>query len=131
MWRRRRRCPLPAIPRRLRRADLFLRRLPAGCVVVVVLAGLASADIHRVEDHAHDPRTHGGELAHCALRAAQIFAEERGLDPTDEREALMDLLTRRWRSARPVLTGQQLAQAELIMTQYTGLWKQPGLVPQT
>ena len=36
------------------------------------------------------------------LRAAQIFAEERGLDVTDERAALMDLLTRRWRSARPV-----------------------------
>lgn len=63
------------------------------------------------------------------LRAAQVFAEERGLDPTDEREALMDLLTRRWRSARPVLTGQQLAQAELLMTQYTGLWQLPTLVP--
>jgi glycerol-3-phosphate dehydrogenase len=65
----------------------------------------------------------------CGLRAAQIFAEERGLDPTDEREALMDLLTRRWRSARPVLTGSQLAQAELLMTQYTGLWQLPALVP--
>ena len=63
------------------------------------------------------------------LRAAQIFAEERGLSVPDEREALMDLLTRRWRSARPVLTGQQLAQAELLMTQYTGLWQLPTLVP--
>jgi glycerol-3-phosphate dehydrogenase len=66
---------------------------------------------------------------HCGLRAAQLFAEERGLDASDEREALMDLLTRRWRAARPVLTGQQLAQAELLMTQYTGLWQLPTLVP--
>ena len=62
----------------------------------------------------------------CALRAAQIFAQERGLDPTDERAALMDLLERRWRSARPVLTGQQLAQAELLMLEYTGVWQMPG-----
>jgi len=66
---------------------------------------------------------------HCGLRAAQIFAEERGLDPTGEREALMDLLGRRWRSARPVLTGQQLAEAELVMTQYTGLWQAPAQTP--
>ena len=65
----------------------------------------------------------------CGMRLAQIFAEERGLDGTDEREALMDLLTQRWRSARPVLTGQQLAQAELLMTQYTGLWQQPSAKP--
>lgn len=64
-----------------------------------------------------------------ALRAAQIFAEERGLDATDERQALMELLARRWRSARPVLQGQQLAQAELLMTQYTGAWQLPTLVP--
>jgi glycerol-3-phosphate dehydrogenase len=68
---------------------------------------------------------------HCALRAAQIFAEERGLDPTDEREALMDLLGRRWRTARAVLTGQQLAEAELVMTQYTGLWRAPTRPPLT
>jgi glycerol-3-phosphate dehydrogenase len=66
---------------------------------------------------------------HCGLRAAQIFAEERGLDPTSEREELMHLLARRWRSARPVMTGAQLAQAELLMTQYTGLWQAPALVP--
>jgi glycerol-3-phosphate dehydrogenase len=66
---------------------------------------------------------------HCGLRAAQIFAEERGLDTTDERGALMDLLGRRWRAARPVLKGQQLAEAELLMTQYTGLWQLPTLVP--
>jgi glycerol-3-phosphate dehydrogenase len=65
----------------------------------------------------------------CGLRAAQIFAEERGLDVTDERAALMDLLGRRWRSARPVLSGQQLAQAEALMAQYTGLWKLPSQVP--
>lgn len=65
----------------------------------------------------------------CGLRAAQIMAEERGLDPTDERAELMDLLGRRWRAARPVLTGVQLAQAELLMTQYTGLWQLPALVP--
>ena len=64
-----------------------------------------------------------------ALRVAQIFAEERSLDATDERAALMNMLTRRWRSARPVLSGQQLAQAELLMTQFTGLWKLPTLVP--
>ncbi len=65
----------------------------------------------------------------CGLRAAQIFAEERGLDPTSEREELMDLLSRRWRTARPALKGSQLAQAELLMTQYTGLWQLPALVP--
>ncbi len=69
--------------------------------------------------------------AACGLRAAQIFAEERGLDVTDEREALMDLLTRRWRAARPVLSGQQLAAAELLMTEYTGLWQLPSMVTQS
>jgi glycerol-3-phosphate dehydrogenase len=65
----------------------------------------------------------------CGLRTAQIFAEERGLDATDERAALMDLLTRRWRSARPVLGDVQLAQVELLMNQYTGLWQRPEMVP--
>ncbi|MBC7792769.1 MAG: FAD-dependent oxidoreductase, partial [Clostridia bacterium] len=63
------------------------------------------------------------------LRAAQIFAEERGLDVTSMREELMGFLHARWRAARPVMTGQQLAQAELLMTQYTGLWQLPSLVP--
>jgi glycerol-3-phosphate dehydrogenase len=63
------------------------------------------------------------------LRAAQIFAEERQLSVPDERAALMQLLQRRWRSARPVLTGQQLAQAEALMAQYTGLWQLPTQVP--
>lgn len=63
------------------------------------------------------------------LRAAQIFAEERSLDPTSMREELMGFLRTRWRAARPVMTGQQLAQAELLMTQYTGLWQLPSLVP--
>lgn len=63
------------------------------------------------------------------LRAAQIFAEERGLDTTGMREELMGFLRSRWRAARPVMTGQQLAQAELVMTQYTGLWQLPSLVP--
>ena len=67
----------------------------------------------------------------CALRTAQIFADERGLDVTDEREELMHLLTQRWRSARPVTRGTQLAQAELLMTQYTGLWQLPTLRPWT
>ena len=71
----------------------------------------------------------GCQGLHCGLRAAQLFAEERGLDATDEREALMDLLSRRWRSARPVLKGQQLSEAELLMTQYTGLWQLPTLAP--
>jgi len=76
------------------------------------------------------PHRHGAcQGLHCGLRAAQIFAEERGLDPTSEREELMLLLSRRWRSARPVMTGTQLAQAELLMTQYTGLWQAPALVP--
>ena len=59
----------------------------------------------------------------AALRCAQIFAEEKGLDAAGEREALMDLLSRRWRSARPVLWGAQLAQAEAMMGQFTGLWR--------
>jgi len=65
----------------------------------------------------------------CALRAAQIFAEERGLNVADERAELMTILSRRWRSARPVMTGRQLAQTELLMTQYTGLWQPPAWVP--
>ena len=65
----------------------------------------------------------------CGLRAAQIFAEERGLDATDERAELRDFLGRRWRAVRPVLTGQQLAQAEMLMLQYTGVWQLPSLVP--
>ena len=65
----------------------------------------------------------------CGLRAAQIFAEERGLDAGDERRELMDFLGRRWRSVRPVLTGQQLAQAEMLMLQYTGVWQLPAMVP--
>ena len=65
----------------------------------------------------------------CGLRAAQIFAQERGLDAGDERRELMDYLGRRWRSVRPVLTGQQLAQAEMLMLQYTGVWQLPALVP--
>ena len=64
----------------------------------------------------------------CGLRAAQIFAEERGLDATDERAELMDFLGRRWRAVRPVLTGAQLAQAEMLMLQYTGVWQLPSLV---
>jgi glycerol-3-phosphate dehydrogenase len=63
----------------------------------------------------------------AALRCAQIWAEERGLGVAQERQGLLDLLTRRWRSARPVLRGLQLAQAELLMTQYTGLWRLPQL----
>ena len=66
---------------------------------------------------------------HSALRVAQLFAEERGLDVTGEREALSDLLTRRWRSARPILAGAQLAQAELLLAQYADLWKMPPGVP--
>jgi hypothetical protein len=87
--------------------------------------------VHRLSDLMTRCRIGAGACqgTHCALRAAQIFAEERGLDVTSEREALMDLLTRRWRSARPVLTGAQLAQAELLMTQYTGLWQTPALLP--
>lgn len=65
----------------------------------------------------------------CGLRAAQIFAEERGLDVEDERAALMDFLSRRWRSVRPVLSQAQLAAAELMMIQYTGLWRKPTLTP--
>jgi len=65
----------------------------------------------------------------CGLRAAQIFGEERGLDPTSVREALMELLGRRWHTARPVLGGAQLAQAELLMTEYTGLWQAPAMTP--
>jgi hypothetical protein len=41
----------------------------------------------------------------------------------------MGFLRSRWRAARPVMTGQQLAQAELVMTQYTGLWQLPTLNP--
>ncbi len=65
----------------------------------------------------------------CGLRAAQIFAEERGLNADEEREALMNFLAQRWRSVRPVLTHEQLAAAELMMIQHTGLWRKPTLTP--
>lgn len=65
----------------------------------------------------------------CGLRSAQLFAEERGLDATDERAELMDFLGRRWRAVRPILSGAQLAQAEMLMLQYTGVWQLPSLVP--
>jgi len=65
----------------------------------------------------------------CARRAAQIFAEERSLDATDERIELMGLLSHRWRSARPVLYGHQLAQAEALMMGFTGLWQFPQFAP--
>ena len=63
------------------------------------------------------------------LRAAQVYAEERGLDIPSMRDELMGFLRQRWRAVRPVMTGQQLAQAELVMTQFTGLWQLPSLVP--
>ena len=61
------------------------------------------------------------------LPAAQIFAQERGLDVATERAELMDLLGRRWRSARPILEGAQLAQMELFMQQFAGTWQLPHL----
>ncbi len=116
------------------------RETPTGFAVVCPCEPTLECEVRYCVRHEHVTRL--GDLmtrcrigvgacqgTHCALRAAQVFAEERGLDVTDEREALMDMLTRRWRSARPVLTGQQLAQAELLMTQYTGLWQAPALVP--
>jgi glycerol-3-phosphate dehydrogenase len=59
--------------------------------------------------------------------AAHIFAEERGCDVQTERAELMDLLGRRWRSARPILAGPQLAQMELFMEQFSGNWQLPHL----
>jgi glycerol-3-phosphate dehydrogenase len=88
----------------------------------------------------HEKVTHLGDLmTRCrvamgadmgmagGLLAAQIFAEERGLDVQTERAELMDLLARRWRSARPILEGPQLAQMELFMEQFSGNWQLPHL----
>jgi hypothetical protein len=36
-------------------------------------------------------------------------------------------LARRWRSARPILEGPQLAQMELFMEQFSGNWQLPHL----
>lgn len=70
----------------------------------------------------------GADMGMAGARAAaQIFAEERGLSVPEERAELMDLLSRRWRSARPVLTGPQLAQMELFMEQFSGNWQLPHL----
>lgn len=66
---------------------------------------------------------------HAGLRAAQIYAEERSLGAVEEREALLELLGERWRSARPVLTGSQLAQAETVMMQYAACWQPPAMTP--
>ncbi len=116
------------------------REMPTGFAVVCPCEPTLECEVRYCIRHEHVVRL--GDLMmrcrigvgpcqglHCGLRAAQIFAQERGLDATDEREALMDLLSRRWRSARPVLTGSQLAQAELLMTQYTGVWQAPHFVP--
>lgn len=116
------------------------RESAAGFSVVDPAEPTLECEVRYVIRHEHVKRL-GDLTARCrlgagadqgmrgGLRAAQIFAEERGLDPTGEREALMDLLSRRWRAARPAMTGQQLAQAELVMTQFTGLWQLPSLVP--
>lgn len=61
----------------------------------------------------------------AAVQAAQLFAEHHRLNVAQERAELMDLLRRRWRSARPVLEGSQLAQTELWMQQFAGLWQVP------
>lgn len=58
---------------------------------------------------------------HSALRAAQIFAEERGLDVTDTRAAMHDLLQRRRHNAEPVMSGLQRIQARLLAEQMQGM----------
>jgi glycerol-3-phosphate dehydrogenase len=46
----------------------------------------------------------GGDFgANAAVRAAQIFSEERGLDVTDMRAAEYDLLARRYKTAAPIM----------------------------
>ena len=59
-----------------------------------------------------------------ARPAAAIMAEQRDLDVEGERAELMDLLRRRWRSARPVLEGIQLAQMEAWLSAFGPLWQQ-------
>lgn len=61
----------------------------------------------------------------ASLRCAQIWAEEKQLSVVQERQAWLSLLNQRWRSVRPILKGAQLAQAELLFTQYAGLWRPP------
>lgn len=68
----------------------------------------------------------GSDLGLAAgRRVATIFAEERGLDRTDAAAGLADLLGRRWRTARAVLSNAQLAQAELLRLAYRDLLRAP------
>ena len=109
------------------------RESPTGLCVVDAAEPVLECEVRHCLRHEHVTRL-GDLMMRCrvamgadmgmgaGLRCAQIMAEERGLSVADERAQLMDLMSRRWRSARPVLWGQQLVQAELLMSQYTGLW---------
>ena len=50
----------------------------------------------------------------CALRAAQILAEELGLGPTDVRTMLSAYARHRWKVSAPVAAGPTLARLELL-----------------
>jgi hypothetical protein len=59
--------------------------------------------------------------ASCALRAAQILAEERDLSPEDAREDVIRFLEMRWRDKLPVADGLELAQEELARATFLGM----------
>jgi len=57
----------------------------------------------------------------CALRAAQILAEERRLSPEEAREDLIRFLEIRWRDKLPVADGIELAQEEMARGTFLGM----------
>ncbi len=59
--------------------------------------------------------------ASCALRAAQILAEERDLSPEDAREDVIRFLETRWRDKLPVADGLELAQEEMARATFLGM----------
>jgi glycerol-3-phosphate dehydrogenase len=50
----------------------------------------------------------------CAVRAAQILVDERGLEPEKAHEEVVRFLEARWRDKLPVADGLELAQEELV-----------------
>jgi glycerol-3-phosphate dehydrogenase len=58
----------------------------------------------------------------CAPRAAQILADERGLEPEKAHEEVIRFLEARWRDKIPVADGLELAQEELVRGVFMGTY---------
>jgi glycerol-3-phosphate dehydrogenase len=65
----------------------------------------------------------------CAVRAAQILADERALSPEEMWRETWRFHARLWRERRPVLGGDQLAQEELNRSLLLGVHRMHQLAP--